>query len=1096
MAIPSSNVKSLIRGFELLASYSSVPNVRSEFLVSSTHQVQRQQQQGRPHTQLGDIQELEGVEGRNNSEIQRGERTLRQRQLRRSSSEVVLMSTSGYLGLPSLRPQGVGGNGSALQPPAGSAVKPRSPYNTLIRAETLLPGDTKGSLYGPAEPTAGVGDGSANKADCGSAMHCTSAPRLALRRLGQSVKRKASFFIEQSQKQDDLPIRKSPPPKRLFGGSGENIGRKVSRKVMEKVEAVRRVSEDQRRSLVVVSRSESNREGEKRSSGDGADDNTLTGAGTGAVKLQLGRERSSATETERESVGAELSSSWSSTSYPLVAPTTPPVMRGMPSKFIYSLLRRSLKPPAAIDGPADSSEHVAYKGGPQRAPEIKQVPAILQRSTATLLAVGGSKPGSIAEQESLRSKKSRKPWRNWSGASRKGLDGVGEMDDGDGNGTIRKKRITPPKVSVRSLIARFRQAESVGKTGGSDLGAYSLLNREPGRSVEVQFDEENDEDWDGGAETEGKKENGSFRRKPKRSVSIRTFLGASSGVGEQRRTRSATYTFVSEQETGDEFEEEGGQSRHDQKQPKPYLHSGSGRRSFRLRIAPKNGGTDEEAEGRQDIGNYNESKRPEWGNIGAMSRPHNGTGGSRRESGDESSETEFSPPSLTSTDTIVTAKNSSGSHRQSYTYTSDGERNQEDGGTSGYHTAANEQRWSRSSGEINHGYTSGSESGRWCRVPKQLGPAIAGPVSTARIGIPVIQRPQQLIQPVYRYQAYQPPKPLQPIVVYDVDVQGQIGSSNVGRAGRSQHLEAYRGTPAPEGFISRRRTGKKHELSEEEESGGSGSGMSSEGMSQDGKLEDEKRDSSPATDELGYVYVDDDEVNGEGPDGVLSNSDSEKDHYTEVGSNEEYEEREEETSDYEEYTVAEETILTSATRATTLSAQRTSLPCGGNLSSELELTPPLVLNNYANTNYRHHKRHLGSTSQKVNSFVTRHLRPAHNGDPGPYPTPRTASAARRMMRQHEAAMSVVGTILFDGVDMLSELDDIEVVGFGNGGSIRGEGLDKGREWEELMEEEESEEVVRVKLPVRGIPISGKVVQPKAKNYVMRVAIEKFVLACG
>ena len=91
-------------------------------------------------------------------------------------------------------------------------------------------------------------------------------------------------------------------------------------------------------------------------------------------------------------------------------------------------------------------------------------------------------------------------------------------------------------------------------------------------------------------------------------------------------------------------------------------------------------------------------------------------------------------------------------------------------------------------------------------------------------------------------------------------------------------------------------------------------------------------------------------------------------------------------------------------------------------------------------------------------------------------------------------MRVVGTVLFDGVSMLSELEDIEVVGFGNGSLSREEGLDKGREWEELMEEEESEEVVRVKLPVRGITISGKVVQPKAKNYVMRVAIEKFVLA--
>ncbi|KAF8436388.1 hypothetical protein BGX38DRAFT_93492 [Terfezia claveryi] len=1089
MAIPSSNVKSLIRRFEILASYSSVPNVRSEFLVSPTYQVQRQQQ-GRPHTQLVDIQQLERVEGRNNSEIHSRERTLGQKQLRRGSSEVRLMSTSGYLGLPSLRPQGMGGNGSALQPPAGSAVKPRSLYNTLIRAETFLPGDTKGSQDGPAESTAGMGDRSVNKADCSSAMHCTSAPRLALRRLGQSVKRKASFFIEQSLKQDDLPIRKSPPPKRLFGVSGENMGRKVSRKVMGKVEDVRGFSEDGGRNLVMLSRSESNRE-EKRSSGDGTDDITLTGTVTEAVVLSLGRERSVATETERERVGTELSSSWSSTSYSLIRPTTPPVMREMPSKFIHSLLRRSLKPPAAIEGPANSGGNAAYKGGPRRAPEIKQVPAILKRgnsSTATFLAVGGSKPVSIAEQGSLRHNKSRIPWRNWSRASRKGMDGAGEVNDMYGSGTIRKKRITPPKVSVRSLIARFRQAGDVGKTGESDLGVYKVLNRESGRSVEVQFDEENDEDWGGRSEREGtKRENGSFRRRPWRSVSIRTFLGASSCAQAQQRKRSA---FVSEHATGVGAQTElSGHSWHDQKQPKPYLHPGSGTRSFMLRIAPKNeefGETGEEAE---DIGNYNERKSSERGNIGAMSGPHSGTDGSRRESGEESSEAEFSPPSLTSTDIMITTKNSS-AHRQSYTYTSAGERSQEDGGTRGYHTTANKQLWSRSSGEINHGYLSSSESGRWYKVPEHLGPAVEGSVSMASMGAPIRQGPQQLIQPVYRYQAYQSPKPLQPIVVYDVDVQGQIGNSNMGRAGRSQYLEAYRGTPAPEGFISRRRTGKKQELSEEEESGGFGSEMSGEGMSQDGKLEDEERDSSPATGELGYVYVDDDEVNGQGTDGELSNSDS--DHYTEVGSTEEYEEREEETSDHEECTAAGEVVLTSTT---TISAQRTSLPCGCDTSSELELTPPLVLNNYANTKYRHHKRHLGSTSQQANGVVTRPLRPVH-GDPGAYSTPRTASAARRMMRQHEAAMKVVGTILFDGVNMLNQLDDIEVMGFGNGSSSREEGLDKGREWEELMEEEESEEVVRVKLPVKGIPISGRVVQPKAKNYVMRVAIEKFVLACG
>jgi len=1044
MAASSSNVKSLIRRFELLASYSSVPNVRGEFLVNPTYQVQRQQQQqqGGLHTPLGDIQELERVEAQNTNNSG----------MKSSSSEVELMPTSGYF---SLWPQGYR---TVLQPPAGSAVKPRSSYNTLTRAETLFLGDFNGSLNGPAESTARVGDGSANKADCGSTTHCTSAPRLALRRLGQSVKRKASFFIEQSQKQDYLPIRKGPPPKQLFGGSGENMGKKVRRKVTEKVGTVRKASGDQTKGLVVVSRSVSNREGEKRSSEDGADDNIPTGTETGAVVLPLGRERSS-TESERESVGTGLSSNWSSTSYPLTAPMAPPVMRGIPSKFIHSLFRRSLKPPTATNGSADSCEYDADNGISQRLREIKQVPVILQRgnsSTATLQAVGGSKPGSIAEQESLRGKKSRKLWRNWSEASRKGMDGVGEMA---GRDTIRKRRITPSKVSVRSLIARFRQAESVGQMCEGDRGVYRTLNMEPDRS--------------------------------------RTSLKTQSVVGEQRRARNA---FVDIECAG----HSSGHAWHGQKQPKPYLHSGSGRRPIKLRIALKNEEfweTDEEEEPeRQDIGNYDEREGSERGSIGAMSRSHSDTGGdvrSIRESDDESSGTEFIPRSLNSTDTIVTTKNSSGSQKQSsIVYTSNDER---DGSTSRDLTVVNVQRWSRNSGEINHGYISDSASGGWYKISKQLGLVVAGSVNTAGMGMAIRQNSQQLIRPIYRYQAYQPPKPLQPIVVYDVDVRGQIGSSYIGRAGRSQHVEAYRGTPAPGGFISRRRTGDKQGLSEEEGSGGSesgsgsGSGMSGEGMPQGGGVGEESP-SSLATDELGYIYVDDSEDKGEGPDEVLSDSDSERSHYTGVRSADEYGEPEGEINDYEEYTVAEEAVQTSTTRETTLSAKGTSLFRDGILS-ELELTPPLVLNGYGNTNYHHHKRHLESTSQQASSIVTRPPRPAYE-NPGPYSTSQATSTARRLMRQHEAAMRVVGTILFDGVDMLNELGNIEVVGFGDGSSGRREGLDKEREWEELMEEQENEVVVRVKLPVRGIPISGGVVQPKAKNYVVRVAIEKFVLACG
>lgn len=1103
-ASTSANVKSLIKRFEFLASYSSVPNVRSSFLNGTSLQRRPYTQQAHysqqttlnPSNIRKDLLDQIQVDSQRPGQLEQEEEGVlqerqTQRQLTRISSEVGPMSLSGYLGLSGILPQNIR-SGEQLSPI--SLAKPRSSFNNLTPQESLVLKMSSNNVKTSYESVAEVGQDARD----GGSIQCTSASRLALRRLGQSVKRKASFFIEQSQKQEDLPIRKSPPPKRLFGADGENMGRKVSKKVMDKVATVRRVNAEENRGMIV--QEEWRRERENRSSGDGAADNTSFAAGV--ERLTTGTDES--TGTSQKSEGTEASSSWSSAGYFLIAPVTPPVLKNMPSQFIHNLLRRSLKQSVArADPQVDKDEQLAYKGSPGEILENGQDPGLPNRyndPTKTLLTGGCPKAVSNAQQGLMKNQKLRKAWRNWVRSSSKGVDGsgdAGELDEMKRNGTARKIGITPPKVSVKSLIAKFRQAESDGHIRKGEIEHQVSSRRESYNSVEVQFSEETGNDHQRGQAVKAVRGRNkeSLTNKLRRSISIRTSIRSPSDAGEPMRAQSAIYTFVSEQIV-DVVEHFRTPSRQSPKQPKPYeLHSGNGRRSFRLKIALQNeevGDIDgkEESAG---LKHYDDRRNRKQRSIGTMSRSPNcpnRDAESRRDS-NEYSGTDCSPPSLTSTDTIVTTKISSGSQRHSYTYTSDDERylTQEGDETNESVTALNEQRWSGNSDEYADGSLSGSEGGMWDESSKQRD---VFPEGALDVSTPVEQRPRQMIRPVYTYQAYQDPIPLQPMIMHHVNVQGQYsGATGVGGLG-----EGYRRTPAPEGFVMWRRTSGEGI----EQEGNQRNGMGDDRLLEEERLDEDsdEYDSVETGDKLGYVYINDDETEGEKPYEVLSNNTSERGDDGDIEG-----EGAEDVDEFGgEYELHEDALRPTMVPPGPLTSHQTSLR-GGMNTREHELTPPLV--NYTNTtsNHRHHKRRLISTSPHVNKIL-RPVRSVHEDDSGPYPTARTASAARRLSRQHEAASMIVSTVLFDGVDMLEELDGVEVIGMGNVetsermgmGELLRDKWEKEREWEELMEEEENVDKVKVKLPVRGVPVCGRLLQPKPRNLVLRGEIERFVSAWG
>lgn len=163
-----------------------------------------------------------------------------------------------------------------------------------------------------------------------------NGPMVSLRKFGQSVKRKASFFIEASQRAEELPTRKSPPPKRVWGENPQRRGSKRNSKVNDPEAAGKRHS-----ILVYQDSPQESSENDRlqieatfddeRSSRDGADDKL------GSVDSTT---RTAGSDFQRRSREVEASIR-KSTSMQLQTQPTPPVIRKVSSQFIRSLLRQS-----------------------------------------------------------------------------------------------------------------------------------------------------------------------------------------------------------------------------------------------------------------------------------------------------------------------------------------------------------------------------------------------------------------------------------------------------------------------------------------------------------------------------------------------------------------------------------------------------------------------------------------------------------------------------------------------------------------------------------------------------------------------------------
>lgn len=1018
----TANVKSLIRRFELLASCASVPDVRKAYLGAGGSWIPApRHQQGKDKTNLRAGEKAIGVAQDINTEEQ-------QDLVRRLLGVPSKMTSSGLLefALESVPPH----------LPLPLATKPRSLYNSVTGTEEAP----------KLSPDAGVGSTQESNIGCAlvSTQHCASGPRQVLRRLGQTVKRKASFFLEQSQKLDDLPMRKSPPPRRIFG-SGENVRRKVSKKVMEKVDAVRRASGEFWKKDASTRDEEWAEASSSHHIGDGANDGN--GTGVGVVVLESENCTGTSITAGQKIITTEGSCSSSSASYPLTSPTTPPVIKKIPPMFIDSLLNRSIKPTASIDGLTGTKELIFYKIGPGRAPDIKRVPASLERgmsSTGTLLTTDESKSPSLTEKGTFKSGKLAKMWQNSSdmGRSAGGDEVWGDMHCGDE--ITRRKRVTPPKISVKSLIAKFRQVDVVTGIDSRKL-QYRALGTAQNSSVEVQFDEDSGGD-------EGETEDHIWKATPKRSLSIKTFM-RSGGV---QTTRSATYTFISNKTEikGDRRRgHRNGSSLHGQPS-KEYLLSGSGRRSFRLKIAPEPPEYDSlDADENQRSGEYEGTVRAE----NEISHSPNSNVDVAGAWDLYSTETGNGTPSLTSTETIITRKNSSVSHRQFYGHSSEEyvEPKVE------YNSIGGEPRWSQSSWESMHDCSQALENsgnGNWRNTGLQM----------------------YCIRPEYGNESRKQHDQLQ-----------RYGRNDCRRMERPGNT--YRGTPAPAEFITRKGVkegkGGGHDMVWNGGSGGESGEEELESEEEDGDVASYSISSSlsEASERIqqyltqrGGCFLDELE-DGIEMQSIRSRQNTRQEGLGRVILNE-Y--RVDTSSGEDGDIINEDSLVSSETAASTSPDAITFLTTLDNIP--LELTPPLLLNNTSEQRH-HHRAH--------EIFTRQHIGVPGEEDPGPYPIPRTASAAGRLARQHEAAIAVVNTVLWDGMGGLESLAgvDVRVAGtqaewkrWGKMGGVWEHEYEYGQEWNE-------ERKIGVMLPVRGVPIE-RVVVPKPRNLVLKRVIERAVLA--
>ncbi|KAI5797489.1 hypothetical protein DFH27DRAFT_562548 [Peziza echinospora] len=595
-----------------------------------------------------------------------------------------------------------------------------------------------------------------------------SGPRLALRRISQSVKRKASFFIEHSQKAEDLPTRKSPPPKRLFG---ENLGRKVSKKVMEKFD-VQRIGR-QRNRLPSSGLKDFKFEEEewdstpevegthKRSSGDGAGD---IGTTTETVHPSTSEDMSRGSQ-ERSSFATDESSTWSSTSYPLRAPATPPVMKRVPKQFVQNL-RHGGPSGAGTTSASIAQDLPVYQAGPQRTPEVRNVPARLRRGESNAAQIlPGSECTTISSRSSSSSRRSthdsdrRKRWPRWkkpASQPRKIENTHAVLPPPQPTSA---KKITPPKISVRSLIAKFKGVELAAEPSPS-------IQRQPRNRVELQFEEPS-----------ATNDMGDGRR----SLSIRTYST------DPRRARTSAFTFVTPADPdGAQYS---GHSTNNadnaRSHRKTQLPARKSIRSFMLEISAENNG----GSSREDLGQYGETDGEHHTLIdGPLSHKDEELGAVPR-LGSRSSSSLYTgtPPSLTTADTINSRKRSS-QLRRVY-------RGDISGEDSGFSIIGDSEI---RLGTGLSGFLTAEDSEIYT-LSSQATPDDTRKAGSSRMSGTLMQ--STLKKPAYDYQAYKPPEPAAVYTPHALRPLSDLRKS-----------AAYKGTPAPASFLRKSRgTSSRHE---------------------------------------------------------------------------------------------------------------------------------------------------------------------------------------------------------------------------------------------------------------------------------------------
>ena len=225
-------------------------------------------------------------------------------------------------------------------------------------------------------------------------------------------------------------------------------------------------------------------------------------------------------------------STWSSTSFPLRNPQTPPVMRKVPAVFIRNLLNKPVSsheqhPQIPKSTPSivclakkrlEVGERVVGdRDNPRRTPEVGYVPVGMRGGGVVVVAERETMMESRRSGAGIRSK----VWRHWPTTSSRKMDASLSPEG------VRRKGVTPPRISVRNLIARWRVAESEMFIAPDRDQHHHHYDDSMAERVEVELKARKGEQKPG-----------------ERSLSIKTFRRSFLKPGV---AKSASFTFVAEE---------------------------------------------------------------------------------------------------------------------------------------------------------------------------------------------------------------------------------------------------------------------------------------------------------------------------------------------------------------------------------------------------------------------------------------------------------------------------------------------------------------------------------------------------------------------